>query len=545
MLPVKTRLLNTIVLLGILALFLPIVANCQENNKLTPRQIAQQSLPSTVSVIMSNSTNSGETKLGSGFFVSDDIIVTNFHVIEGMTSGVIKVYGGEDIFKIIGTVGIDERNDLALLKIENVKGRRGLRLNSDDSTGIGDEVFAVGNPKGLEGTFSQGIVSSVRRSNDRTLLQITAPISHGSSGGAVLNERGEVVGVAVGAIEGGQSLNFAIPVLYLHSLVNKRSSLARLAADETVVRNDRIVRDGPRKPIASTLPKGPTVGQFGPTDLFENQLFGKVQSTTDTTYIPEQKFEKWDMGEPTSREVCQYNLSGYIEERQETYYSDRDTVSIVALLWINDKNQANDFPIRTRQLRYYDQQNHSLIIENYSKCGSCGEFELGTKFVTIYGVEQYSQFDPDGTLKWKTVWYTDSTGRKIKEGFSKDGSLRSREVEYRNRTGKIVEEWWRSDKWPAAKLLSTKNTVKLAGLIKETTTCAIKGSTCFDQYELRDPITNLVTKRVLSSGTTTTYEYEFDSQKNWIKQTEYEQVTKFGKTYLEPQKIIIRQIEYY
>src|SRR5262249_3421737 len=85
---------------------------------------------------------------------------------------------------------------------------------------IGDEVYVVGNPEGLEGTFSQGIISSLR-GND--YIQITAPISHGSSGGPVLNKNGEVIGVAVGLIEEGQNLNFAIPVSKLTQLLNRKS----------------------------------------------------------------------------------------------------------------------------------------------------------------------------------------------------------------------------------------------------------------------------------------------------------------------------------
>jgi S1-C subfamily serine protease len=76
-------------------------------------------------------------------------------------------------------------------------------------------VFAVGNPGGLEGTFSQGIVSSLRDLDGLSLLQITAPISPGSSGGPIVDEKGEVVGVAVATFKGGQNLNFAVPAKYV------------------------------------------------------------------------------------------------------------------------------------------------------------------------------------------------------------------------------------------------------------------------------------------------------------------------------------------
>jgi hypothetical protein len=85
----------------------------------------------------------------------------------------------------------------------------------------GEQVFAIGNPEGLEKTISQGIVSGLRKKGDRDLLQITSPISHGSSGGPILNAKGEVVGVAVGTLEDGQNLNFAVPVAYVKSFLEQ------------------------------------------------------------------------------------------------------------------------------------------------------------------------------------------------------------------------------------------------------------------------------------------------------------------------------------
>ena len=86
---------------------------------------------------------------------------------------------------------------------------------------MGDTVFAVGNPQGLEGTFSQGIVSGIRQFDADSLLQITAPISPGSSGGPVVDSEGKVVGVAVATFKGGQNLNFAIPAKYVDELLQK------------------------------------------------------------------------------------------------------------------------------------------------------------------------------------------------------------------------------------------------------------------------------------------------------------------------------------
>jgi len=95
---------------------------------------------------------------------------------------------------------------------------------SSESVAPGEQVFAIGNPEGLERTISQGIISGLRKHDDRDLLQITTPISHGSSGGPILNGKGEVVGVAVGMFENGQNLNFAVPVSFVKEILARRSS---------------------------------------------------------------------------------------------------------------------------------------------------------------------------------------------------------------------------------------------------------------------------------------------------------------------------------
>jgi hypothetical protein len=114
-------------------------------------------------------------------------------------------------------------------------------LGNSDAVEVGDPVYAVGNPQGLEGTFSQGIVSSIRQVGSDKLLQITAPISPGSSGGPVLNLRGEVVGVSVATFSGGQNLNFAIPSNYLKALLSKTGPTIPLGGVESSTKQRSIL----------------------------------------------------------------------------------------------------------------------------------------------------------------------------------------------------------------------------------------------------------------------------------------------------------------
>lgn len=123
---------------------------------------------------------------------------------------------------------MDKTNDLVILKVSGLYGDK-LTLGSETIPEIGEKIYAVGNPKGLSGTFSEGILSGVRELTTNKVLQITAPISPGSSGGPVLNSSGQVVGIAFASFTSGQNLNFAIPVKYLINLKSKIGTVTSLS----------------------------------------------------------------------------------------------------------------------------------------------------------------------------------------------------------------------------------------------------------------------------------------------------------------------------
>jgi hypothetical protein len=205
------------------------------------RQIAQIAFPSVALLVMEDA-NSQPVSLGSGFFVKADIVATNLHVIEGAARGYIKIVGQKPKYEIAGVVGIDAQRDLALLKITGVKAPC-LTFGDVNQVAVGDEVYAVGNPQGLEGTFSQGIVSGIRQIGSDTIFQITAPISPGSSGGPVLNSQGKVIGIAVATFSGGQNLNFAIPASYLSGLMSEIKPIVPLSAKATPKQKKSLLDD--------------------------------------------------------------------------------------------------------------------------------------------------------------------------------------------------------------------------------------------------------------------------------------------------------------
>ena len=185
---------------------------------LSAEDIAKKALAATVYLEMQDK-NGKTLGIGSGFFVKPNLIATNYHVIEGAAKGTAKLVGKYTTYNIEGVTATDRDNDLALLKVTTY-GIKPLSLGNSDTVRIGETVYVAGNPKGLEGTFSDGIISSRRDKDTKERLQMTAPISPGSSGGPVLNKKGEVIGVSVAVHRDldAQNLNFAIPSKYLKTL---------------------------------------------------------------------------------------------------------------------------------------------------------------------------------------------------------------------------------------------------------------------------------------------------------------------------------------
>jgi tetratricopeptide (TPR) repeat protein len=168
---------------------------------------------------------------GSGFFVEPDRIVTNRHVLEGAYRADVHSSTGS-VFPVKGILAVDAEGDLALLKIDLPNPQ--IRPLSLDKTSPqeGESVVVIGNPLGLEGSVTNGIVSAVRDiPTFGRIIQITAAISAGSSGSPVVNMQGQVIGIATLQITGGQSVNFAIPSERISQLqVANMTSLADLVA---------------------------------------------------------------------------------------------------------------------------------------------------------------------------------------------------------------------------------------------------------------------------------------------------------------------------
>lgn len=250
------------------------------SGKLTPKDIVKQSSPAIVRV------ETGEG-LGTGFIIDKTgIVATNLHVVRGKKEIHVKLYGG-DTYDVTQVVGVDPGRDLALLKIQVPKPLPTLRLGDSDAMSAGDSVVAIGNPLGVfEYSVSAGLISQIRPvctkdavayhdahrgrfeelahkqkltqeevdeleklqcSQELTILQISAPISQGSSGGPLFNQSGEVVGVTTLIVTQGQNINFAIPTNYIKPIVKHpmQLSLEEFAQKTKGDDEDKIVREVP------------------------------------------------------------------------------------------------------------------------------------------------------------------------------------------------------------------------------------------------------------------------------------------------------------
>jgi len=176
---------------------------------------APQDLYSKVSpaMMLLNTYDSDSLLYSSGTAVAvgdSGIVFTNMHIFKDAIW--MELVSGSAIIRDIKIVGFEPDKDILVLKIP-AGIIRGIKIANSDSVKIGELVYAIGNPLGFKNTFSNGILSGIRN-NEKKQLQFTASISPGSSGGALLNSKGEIIGITSLTYKNGQNINFAVPINY-------------------------------------------------------------------------------------------------------------------------------------------------------------------------------------------------------------------------------------------------------------------------------------------------------------------------------------------
>lgn len=192
-------------------------APARQQTTFTTRELVGRIRKSLV-LISTQDREGQEVAEASGFFIAPQLVATNLHVLKWASQGYVKSAADGKRYRIAEVIAFNLNHDVCVLQVPDAVG-----IPLPEASGpvaIGDDILVAGNPEGLEATFSTGIVSGIR--TEAGLFQIDAPISHGSSGGPVVNRHGEAVGLAVSSLIGGQNLNFAVPIQFLTDQVIRR-----------------------------------------------------------------------------------------------------------------------------------------------------------------------------------------------------------------------------------------------------------------------------------------------------------------------------------
>lgn len=182
-----------------------------KKEELTAEEIYEKCSPA-VFYIEVYDKNGKATGSGSGFFIEENgIAVTNHHVIDGAYAAYIRTMDG-NVYKVSSVYDMRADEDWAVIQVEGSSFPT-IERGDMSSVGGGSTVYAIGSPRGYEGTISQGIISTVAREIDGVnYIQTNAAISPGSSGGALINKYGEVIGITTMSRTDAQNLNFAVPI---------------------------------------------------------------------------------------------------------------------------------------------------------------------------------------------------------------------------------------------------------------------------------------------------------------------------------------------
>jgi S1-C subfamily serine protease len=223
-------ILPTAIAVGTLVIILIIVLGNTPKGK-SPNSNASQphiALPTaSVLTIIGYDAAGRQTIQGSGFILTaDGLAVTNYHVLDGVSKAIAECCSGRK-FEISSIQGLDTDKDLVVFRLQELGDNvpphdlPALELDTSGDISVGEKVVAIGSPQGFENTVSDGIISAIRSYKTTRYLQITAPISPGSSGGPILNGNGQVIGIATMQAPEGQNLNFAVSSEHLKPLLDE------------------------------------------------------------------------------------------------------------------------------------------------------------------------------------------------------------------------------------------------------------------------------------------------------------------------------------
>ncbi|HRI84281.1 MAG TPA: tetratricopeptide repeat protein [Ignavibacteria bacterium] len=362
------------------------------SQEITPEEIFSN-FKDAVVVIRAIDFDGNESSQGSGVIIKDKgILVTNFHIFAGNDKLVIKQNDIPVAYNEI--IGLDIEKDILIIGLETTNFPSIKPANINDIK-VGQKVFAIGSPMGLENTMSEGIVSGIRTLEDgkQEFIQFTASLSPGSSGGALLNSNGELIGISTMYLKKGQNLNFAVSIKDIEGItLGEYSDKIKLQALNHFFRGRNLHDEGRYSDAIkyydkyiSIFPNDAKAYNFrglsfqGKKD-FENAIKDLSKAIKlDPNYIAAIsnrgecyfKMEKWDEAQKDFSKVLKIepdNVSMYFN-RGLAYSKEEDwDEAIDDFTKVIKANSMYTEAYMNRGLAYYYASNYELAIIDWKKC---------------------------------------------------------------------------------------------------------------------------------------------------------------------------------
>jgi len=278
-------------------------------------------------------------------------------------------------------------------------------LAAINTLAVGDEVYVGGNPRGLEGSFSKGIISGLRL--EQGIIQMDAAISPGSSGGPVVNTRAEVIGLAVSTLSGGQNLNFAVPVSYLAELpLRFKKAPVDLAGAVALTDRDKEKLRGPVRTVTEKIAGPVRTGTIveGGARLSRVETYDRAGNVTGVSSYD------WERETLVSKVRFEYNQQGLKTRRIDWHSGEEETTTLVSFAdAMNDKAESG---------RFSTTHTRELVDPATGKT-----YTYSTRTYDRYGNQTETVENPPGRPHTRTVYVYDKNGRTQESRQYKDKLL--------------------------------------------------------------------------------------------------------------------------
>lgn len=374
---------------------------------LTAMQISEKVSPSVFYIEVYDSTNKAIAS-GSGFFISSDgVAVTNYHVIEDTNSAKITTINGKE-YVVSNIISYDKNLDVAIIRVgktatdgSSVYGFPSVTLADSDKIKAGQTVYAIGSPVGLKNTISNGIISNTSQVVDGdSFIQITAAISNGSSGGALVDEYGEALGITSAGIKDAENIGFAIPinVVKLFDL-----SSTGMSYEEFVKSNAKFILELDKNAVEIAVGESAVVSVYAEGKSNNWSIYWNI----DQKSIAECKWGTWQNG----GNICPLTITGLREGTAVvTVYSDVDFQGKTITVTVK-KPQVQMYPSSSVNMPTYTSitgvglsgseidENNNIYIYKYSY-SSIDEVQRYVDYLTANGFTYHKKSENINTSQY-------------------------------------------------------------------------------------------------------------------------------------------------